>query len=183
MQLAFTTIFKRSLPVLFSYLFLGFNFGVLFLSKGGSALESFFISVFTFAGAAQYIGLEYYGKIELYFILFSTILFINLRHVLYVSTILSNLSGSWLKKSYIISAMTDENYGMLEMYKNESLSSNDIIKIFLTNQFYWVLGCTLGATINIKTLNIKGLDFCLTAMFIIILISKIKAYKRTPIDG
>ncbi len=175
MPIRWKEIFTNSLPVAFGYLSLGFTFGVLFAGKGGSALEAFLIALFCFAGAAQFIALQFYQPAFSWVFLSTTIFLLNIRHIFYG---LKHLN-SWKKsvgRVYLFSALTDENYGMTNVYSSRNLSTSDWIKVFGLNHFYWVLGCTLGALVPAQALGyIKGADFSLVALFIVIFSSALKS--------
>jgi 4-azaleucine resistance transporter AzlC len=168
-------LFKNSLPVALGYLTLGFTFGVLFSGKGGSAIEAFLISLFCFAGAAQFISLQFYKPDFSILFLFSTVFLLNIRHIFYGLKHL-NLWGKGLERLYLFSALTDENYGMTSVYSASKLTQRDWLKVFGLNHSYWVFGCTLGALVPGELIDyIKGADFSLVALFIVIFASSLKA--------
>lgn len=161
------SIFLFTLPVAISYIFLGLTFGVIFANKGGSIFESFFISLTTFAGAAQFYGLEIYGNDYSLITFFLTVFFINLRHIGYGVAIGKDF-GSWgLRKIYMIFALTDENFGMWQLSADKNLPK--MLKVFFLNHCYWIIGCTLGVVWG-SQIKLKGLDFILTALFIVLLV-------------
>lgn len=168
---------KNSLPVCIPYLLLGATFGVLFAQKGGTVFESFLISVFTFAGAAQFVSLEYYETPSLYIAMFGALLILNFRHVVYVLLVKNKIGKKNNKFLYIVGAMTDENYGMLEFYKKDKLKQSTIVKVFLLNHSYWVIGCTVGAILGSMNFTVKGLDFFLVALFLILMVEGVKELK------
>lgn len=163
-------VFLFTLPIAVSYIFLGLTFGVIFASKGGTPLESFFIALTTFAGAAQFYALEIYGSNYQLMTFFLAVFFINLRHIGYGVAIGKNF-GSWgFKKVYMIFALTDENFGMWQLSENKNLSY--MVKVFFLNHCYWILGCTIGVIWG-SQLKVRGLDFILTALFIVLLVDNV----------
>ena len=175
MSLNVSEILKNSLPVAFGYLTLGFTFGALFVGKGGSVLESFLIAFFCFAGAAQFIALQFYHPGFSYSFMFLTIFLLNVRHIFYGLKHL-NLWPQGVRRFYLFCALTDENYGMTTVYASEKLSTGEWTKVFGLNHLYWVTGCTLGAfvTPGMMTL-IQGADFSLIALFIVIFSGALKS--------
>lgn len=170
----------QSFPVAVAYIFLGVTFGVLFASKGGSIGLSFIISVTTFAGAAQFLSLEYFGTDFHTLEFFLAIFILNIRHIGYGLTAIKKF-GTWdWRKVYMIWGFTDENFGMLQINNYEEKKS--IFKIFLINHFYWVFGCTLGAAVG-KNINVKGLEFALTSLFIILFFESLKNVKKEFSEG
>jgi len=173
MRLNTFTLIKNSLPIAFAYLILGFTFGAIFSLKGGSTLESFVISLFCFAGAAQFVALEFYKPHFPVLLFFVTIFILNIRHIFYGLSFI----GSWkgLKNIYLFGSLTDENFGISSLYRNHDLKDRDWIKIFALNQSYWVIGCTLGTLVPLKLIsNIQGADFSLIALFVAIFASSIR---------
>jgi 4-azaleucine resistance transporter AzlC len=88
---------------------------------------------------------------------------------------------SW-KKNYLIFGLTDETFALL---KTREVDEKNREKIYLIitglNQFYWVLGSVVGAVLgNILPFNYKGIEFSLTALFIVLsidLYNKSKLHK------
>jgi len=57
-----------------------------------------------------------------------------------------------------------------------------MVHVFVTvlNHGYWVLGSVMGGLVgSMLTFNTRGLDFVLTALFVVIFISQWKARKST----
>jgi 4-azaleucine resistance transporter AzlC len=89
-----------------------------------------------------------------------------------------NLTG-WLKP-YMIFSLTDETYALLTGVKEPDGINKKQFYFFiaLLDQSYWVLGSVIGAVAgNMITINTKGLDFALTALFIVLMLEQIKSYK------
>jgi 4-azaleucine resistance transporter AzlC len=170
------SIFKNSLPVAFAYIILGMTFGVLFSSKGGSPFEALIISIFCFAGAAQFVAIEFYRPDFSAVFMFVTIFILNIRHIFYGISFLNTWSG--LRKIYLFSALTDENFGISNLYRVHAPSDKDWVKIYSLNHSYWVLGCFTGSLApSSYTKNILGADFSLIALFIAIFASSMKKRK------
>ncbi|MFY7994332.1 MAG: AzlC family ABC transporter permease [Bacteriovoracaceae bacterium] len=175
MSLKTSELIARSLPVALGYLALGFTFGVLFSSKGGSPFEAFIISLLCFAGAAQFVALEFYKSDSSFIFMIITIFLLNLRHVFYGLRHLS-LWRRGVSQWYLFLALTDENYGMTNVYSKSQLTQSEWVKVFGLNHFYWVLACTMGALVPVSVMDyIKGADFSLVALFIVIFASAIKS--------
>ena len=76
---------------------------------------------------------------------------------------------SW-KKHYIIFGLTDETFALL---KTNDVDENEREKVYLIitalNQSYWVIGSVLGAFLgNVLPFNYKGIEFSLTALFVVL---------------
>ena len=180
MSLSNKQILKNSLPIAFTYITLGITFGVLFSQKGGSALETFLIALFCFAGSAQFIAIEFYGPNNSLAILFSTVFLVNIRHSIYSFSFLNMWKG-W-KRIYLFSALTDENFGVSQFYRQLTPTDSEWVKIFSLNHIYWIIGCVLGNFTPPELIeSFQGSEFSLTALFVAIFTSSIK--KRMTSNG
>ncbi len=170
-------VFFHTLPIAVSYLFLGASFGILFYDSGATGFEIFFLSLTTFAGAAQFSAIEFFGTDYNPWVLFLTIFVINLRHVIYGLSEY-NRFGNWsLEKFYLIFSLTDENYGVLQKLKNLRLTHRSFILYhFALNHAYWVLGSVLGYFFASSPLlkSTKGLEFVLTLLFFLLFFENFK---------
>ncbi|AEE14550.1 AzlC family protein [Thermodesulfobium narugense DSM 14796] len=183
-----TTFFHAALttmPIMFGYVSGGIAFGLLLTSKGIPWIFAPIMSFFVYAGSMQFIAIQFFlSNTNLITIAIVTIL-INCRHMLYGLSLLEkfNLTGKF--KPYMIFTLTDETYALLTTLKeiNKVNKSKFYIYISSLNHFYWVFGTILGAILgNTIKFNTKGLDFTLTALFLVILIEQIRSYKtRLPL--
>lgn len=166
-------IFKNSLPIAFAYLILGFTFGALFSSKGGSPFEALFISIFCFAGAAQFVAIEFYRSDFSAFFMFAMIFTLNIRHIFYGISFLNTWSG--FRKIYLFLALTDENFGISNLYREHKPTDKEWVKIYALNHSYWVLGCFSGSLVPSSLIHkILGADFSLIALFVAIFASAMR---------
>jgi len=179
-----TLAFKTTIPVLFGYLAIGIAFGLLLKNAGYSWVVALVMSVFIYAGAAQYLAVNFFAN-NASFTEVATITFlVNFRHMLYGISLFNkfNLTG-WLKP-YMIFSLTDETYALLTSVKDpvEVNKSKFYFYIALFNHSYWILGSLIGGIAgNLITINTQGLDFALTALFLVLLIEQFKSYKtRIP---
>jgi 4-azaleucine resistance transporter AzlC len=180
-RLVLPAAFRASIPVLLGYTTLGLAFGLTLVAAGLPWWLSPVMAVFIFAGAAQFmaIGLMQSGA-GLFEIALLTLL-MNGRHAVYGLSLLGPFrdAGKW--KPYLIFGLTDETYGLLTTVKPPA--NVDETKFFgaitALNQSYWVLGCTVGSIIgSALSLDTTGLDFALTALFIVLLVEQIRAVRR-----
>jgi len=80
----------------------------------------------------------------------------------------------------MIFTLADENYSLHCSYTPEEGVNEEQARVItsLLNYSYWVifsvLGCVLGEFI---TINTEGIDFALTALFVVILIDQLKGSK------
>ncbi len=163
-----------SLPILFGFVPLGIAFGLLFQELGYPWYFASLMAIFVYAGAAQFmaIGLLSSG-IGLLEIAISTF-FLNSRHMFYGLAFLESF-GNWnLRKLYLIFGLTDETYALMTTIKVPKKFTKERYYFFITlfAQFYWVVGCTIGAlTANALSFNTNGMEFAATALFVVLLMS------------
>lgn len=176
--LNYKIIFKNSLPIALTYLVLGTSFGALFTSKGGTIYEVLFISIFCFAGAAQFIAIEFYHANFPILVMAFAIVSINIRHIFYGITLLGKWNGS--EKIYLFSALTDENFTTVKFYEKFKINNRKWVEIFALNHLYWVVGCCLGCAIPVDFVRkINGVEIFLISFFVAILSNSVKAKRRS----
>lgn len=174
-------IFQSSLPVLFGYMPLGMAFGILFNDLGYAWYFATLMAVFVYAGAAQFmvIGLLAAGA-GLFEIFIATFL-LNSRHIFYGLSMLKKFGDWHLKKIYLAFGLTDETYSLVTTIEPpQGIQPTDYyFSITALNHSYWIVGCTLGAWIGASIqINTQGMDFALTALFIVLLIEQWKKVKE-----
>ena len=176
--------FEVSIPVMMGYGVLGFAFGLLLVSFDYSWYLAPIMSLFIYAGALQFVAINFFnvkaGMIDIAIASF----FVNIRQSFYGLSLLKRFNKTGKLKSYLIFGLTDETYALLTTIKDDESLNKRWYYFFLTafNQSYWFLGSTLGAIIgsNIK-FNTAGLEFSLTALFVVLCIEQYKNLKNlTP---
>lgn len=178
-------VLPLTIPVMTGYLILGIALGILMSSKGYSIFWIIFSSTFIYAGAMQFmtISLLSSGFHPMY--AFCITLMVNARFIFYGISMLTKYSRTGKYKPYLIFGLTDETFSLLcstEPNENED-KGNFMFYITLLNQIYWIIGSILGYIINsIFSFNTMGIDFVLTALFVVIFIDKWKEAKiKTPV--
>ena len=176
--------FKISIPVMMGYGVLGFAFGLLLVSFDYSWYLAPLMSLFIYAGALQFVAISFFNvKAGLIDIAIAS-WFVNLRQSFYGLSLLKRFKNTGKLKTYLIFGLTDETYALLTTIKDDDQLKKRWYYFFLTalNQTYWFVGSTLGAVVgsNIK-FNTAGLEFSLTALFVVLCIEQYKNLKNiTP---
>lgn len=176
-----TASLKASSPVFFGYISIGFAFGFLLVKAGFHWVLAPIMCIIVFAGAAQFmaIGLLLSDKSPLEIGL--AILLVNARHMVYGLSLLERFKPFKKFKGYLIYGLTDETYALLTTLEAPEGCHPEVFDFWMTafNHSYWIMGSTFGALLGtIVTFNAPGLDFALTALFIVLTIEQIKAIKR-----
>ena len=111
-----------------------------------------------------------------------TALLMNSRQSFYSITFLKEFKQMGRRKLYMIHTMTDETYAVnctLDLPKKEKEDTMFLVALF--SRYYWIVGSVLGGILGqIIPFDLTGLDFCMTALFLIIFIDQWeKAEKHT----
>lgn len=171
------TAFKISIPVMMGYGVLGFAFGLLLVSFNYPWYLAPLMSLFIYAGALQFVAINFFNlKAGLIDIAIAS-WFINLRQSFYGLSLIKRFRKTGNIKPYLIFGLTDETYALLTTIKDDEQLKKRYYYFFLTafNQSYWFIGSTLGAVVgsSIK-FNTAGLEFSLTALFVVLCIEQYK---------
>lgn len=173
--------FKISIPVMMGYGVLGFAFGLLLVSFDYPWYFAPIMSIFIYAGALQFVAINFFNiKAGLIDIAIAS-WFVNLRQSFYGLSLLKRFKKSGKLKAYLIFGLTDETYALLTTIKDDENLKKHWYYFFLTafNQSYWFIGSTLGAIIGSSIeFNTAGLEFSLTALFVVLCIEQYKNLKN-----
>jgi 4-azaleucine resistance transporter AzlC len=170
--------FLRTMPVLFGYVPIGTAFGFLLVKAGYPWYFAPLMSLLIYSGATQFLVLGFFLKgASLPEIILTTFL-LNLRHSFFGLSLLKKYGNLSLFKPYAIFALTDETYALVTGAEEPPAASKGAYYFFLSvlNHSYWVAGSALGALAgNAVTMNLKGLDFALPALFVVLTVEQ---YRR-----
>ena len=109
-------------------------------------------------------------------------LLINFRHLVYGLSMLEKFRGMGWRKLYMIFSLTDETYALLSSARAPVGvdPKNFYFAIALLDQSYWILGSVIGAVAGaVIPFSTEGVDFAMTALFVVIAVDQWKAYKST----
>ena len=169
---AFRAALPYTLPICVGFLFLGMSYGFFMRSQGFSFVYPLFMSLFIFAGSMEFVTanlllLPTFQPVHAFLL---TIM-VNARHLFYGLSLLDKFKNLGWKKPYLIYAMCDETFSV--NYTAEIPEGVDrgwfYFFVSLLDEFYWFLGATLGGILGgLLRFNTEGLDFVMTAMFVVI---------------
>ena len=107
-----------------------------------------------------------------------TALLVNGRHIFYgLSFIQRFREQGRVRGAYMVSSLTDETYSLLVTGHPQDVDSRlaDFL-IALLDQFYWVAGSALGGMLGqAVAFDLTGIDFSMTALFVVILVEQVRA--------
>ena len=181
---ALKAAFPHTIPVFAGFIFLGIAFGILMNSKGYGVGWTILMSLMVYAGSAQYVAINFLTSIfdPLYALLLT--LMVNARHLFYGISMLDKFRGTGKFKPYLIFGLCDETFSIICAANPPTGVNRNWFMFFITflHHCYWVLGSAIGGLLGyMVSFNTKGLDFVLTALFVVIFIGQWKSpEKREP---
>ena len=173
---ALRAAFPHTIPVLTGFGFLGLTYGVYMSAQGFNFLYPFLISLTVFGGSLQFVAVNLLLGAFAPLQALAVSLALQARHLFYGISMLDRFKGMGAKKPYLIFGMCDESFAI-----NHTADIPDEIDrgwfmlwVTLLNQSYWVIASALGGLLgSLITFNTEGIDFVMTAMFVVILIEQI----------
>ncbi len=168
---------RQTVPLAISAFAVAVVFGILARQVGLSLLASGLMSALVFAGASQFIAIGLWATPLPVFIIISTTLIVNLRHLLMGAALRSWFSGLSAPKAYsTIFFMTDESWPLaIRDFMAGGRDAAFMLGSGLTLFPCWVggtvVGRFIGTGIQSKDLATWALDFIFTALFTALLVS------------
>lgn len=168
---ALKAAFPHTIPILAGFLFLGMTYGIYMNVSGFSFIYPLIMSMSIFAGSMEFVAVNLllgaFDPLQA----FLMTLMINARHIFYGLAMLDKFRGTGFKKLYLIFGMCDESFSINCSTEPPAGIDRGWFMFFVTllNQLYWVTGATLGGIFgSFIKFSTEGLDFVMTAMFVVI---------------
>lgn len=181
---ALKAAFPHTIPVLTGYLFMGAAFGILLQSQGYSFLWALLMSVTVYAGSMQFVAVNLLVSPFAPLNTLLVTLMVQARHIFYGFSMLEKFRDYGKAKPYMMFTMTDETFSLLYSLKApEGIDPKRFsMAIAFLDHLYWITGCVTGAIIgSFVTINAKGIDFVMTALFVSIYVEQLRdAGNRIP---
>lgn len=166
--------FMKSIPIMCSYVFVSMAYGMMMENAGFAWYYSLLTSLTVYTGAFQFVLITFLSSGASIVTIAVTALLMNSRQSFYSLSFLETFRKMGRKKLYMIHTMTDETYAV-----NCTLSSEDpnrrqvMFFVALFSRIYWMAGTILGGLFGQLLGQIPdGIDFCMTALFVIIFIDQ-----------
>jgi 4-azaleucine resistance transporter AzlC len=181
--IAFRTAFPYTVPIFAGFVFLGIAYGIFMNSLGFSAIYPILMSLLIFAGSMEFVAANFLLMAFNPLNALLLTLMVNARHLFYGISMLDKYRGVGKKKLYMIFGLCDESFAINSTINLPNNVDKGWVMFFVTllNHAYWVLGATLGGIFgSFIKFNTEGLDFVMTALFIVIFIENwMKEKKHT----
>lgn len=181
----FKKALPHTLPVFAGYVFLGIAFGFLVISKGFPAWYPVVMSVVIYSGALEFAAIPLLSLPFEPVSAFIMGIMLSVRHLFYGLPMLKKYSDAGMMKFPLIYTLSDETFSIASSVKPpEDVNKNLFyLVISVSDYLYWVLGTVIGSLFgNFIKLDTSGIDFVLTALFIVLFIEQIKT-KEGKISG
>lgn len=181
---AIAAAFPHTLPIFAGYAFLGMSYGVLITSHGFPFWFPILTSVAIYAGSMEFVTVNLllgtFNPVQA----FLMTLMINARHLFYGLSMLDPYRGMGWKRPHLIFGLTDETFSVNCAAEPPEGVDRGWFYLFVTllDHSYWILGAALGGVFgSLLRFNTEGLDFVMTAMFVVILLEHfLKEKDRRP---
>ena len=167
--------FPRTLPILAGFLFLGATYGVYMNVSGFPFWYPLAMSIVIYGGSLEFLAVSMllapYAPVQV----FLTALLVQARHLFYGIAMLDKYKGLGWKKPYLIFGLCDETFSVNCTAEIPPEVDRGWFYFFVTllDQLYWVGGATLGGLLgSLISFNTEGLDFVMTAMFVVIFLEQ-----------
>ena len=172
---AFFAAFPHTIPIFAGFWFLGMTYGVYMNVSGFSFWYPMLMSLTIFAGSVEFVAVNLLlGAFNPLQALAMTLM-INARHLFYGISMLDTYRGMGWKKLYLIFGMCDESFSINCSAEIPPDVDKSWFMFFVTllNHIYWVSGATLGGIFgSLLHFNTEGLEFVMTAMFVVIFLEQ-----------
>ena len=179
--LALRAAFPHTIPIFAGFWFLGLAYGVYMNVSGFSFVYPMVMSLTIFGGSLEFIAvtmlLAPFAPVQT----FIMALLIQARHLFYGIAMLDKFKGTGLKRFYLIFGMCDESFSINYTAGIPENVDRGWFMFFVTllNHLYWFTGSTIGGLMgSLLTFNTKGLDFVMTAMFVVIFLEQLCKEKK-----
>ncbi len=180
---AFRYAFPHTIPIFAGFWFLGITYGVYMHVSGFSFVYPMLMSMTIFTGSMEFVTanmlLGGFHPLQA----FVMAILIGARHLFYGISMLDKFRGMGWKKFFLIYGMCDETFSINYSAEIPPNVDHGWFMLFVTvlNYLYWVTGATMGGLFgSLIHFNTQGLDFAMTAMFVVIFMEQwIKDKKHT----
>ncbi|MDO4303126.1 MAG: azaleucine resistance protein AzlC [Bacillota bacterium] len=171
MKKALKAAFPHTIPIFAGFWFLGMTYGIYMNVSGFSFWYPMLMGLTIFAGSMEFVAVNMllgaFNPLQA----FVMTLMINARHLFYGISMLDKYKGTGWKKFYLIFGMCDESFSINYTAQIPEDVDKGWFMFFVTllNHCYWVFGAALGGIFgSFIHFNTEGLEFVMTAMFVVI---------------
>ena len=170
----------KSIPIMCSYFFVSMAYGMMMQEAGLGWYYSLFTSLIVYTGAFQFVLITFLSSGASFLTIAVTALLMNSRQIFYSITFIEDFKKMGRRLPYMIHTMTDETYAVNCTVKEQGKERYDMMfYVALIARISWMVGAVVGGAVGqLIPFQLEGIDFCMTALFIIIFIDQWENTKR-----
>ncbi len=176
----FLYAFKQVIPIIISYLVVGFAFGIMMYEADYTALHALLACIFIYSGSLQIAMVPMIvAGTPLIIMAFSAFL-INSRYMFYGIGFTERFKKQGLLYPYMVFAFPDEVYCVFcsAAYPEKVDPVKCDLYSAILCHLSWIIGGVLGAGFgNIIPFSLEGIDFAATCLFVCIIVNQWKEFK------
>ena len=173
----------KTVPIMFSYLFLSMAFGIMMNQAGFPFYWAYLVSLTVYTGAFQFVMVSFLSATTGIATIAFTALAMNCRHMFYGVTFLKEFKSMGKCYPYMIFSLTDETYSLFFVTKvpKDVKEEQFLFAIAVLDQSYWIIGSGIGALLgNVLPFSAEGIDFAMTALFVVIMVEQWMEKQNRP---
>lgn len=180
---AFSDALFYTLPILAGFWFVGLGYGLYANASGFPWWYPPVLGMIIFGGSLEFITIAMlmspFAPLSTAVVAF----LVQARHLFYGLSMLEKYKGTGWKKPFLIFWMCDETFAL----NYSATIPKDVDRgwfyffVSLLDYFYWVSGAAIGGlagTFLLSFMDLRGMDFVMTAMFVVILIEQLMKEKK-----
>lgn len=172
---------KAGVSIAIGYFPIALTFGLLAKTTGLSIIEATAMSIFVFAGAAQYMSLTLISTgVDPILIVLNTFV-VNIRHFLMTAALNEKMHSEkrWIKGIYAF-GITDETFSVLATQKEEKIHTGFAFGVAITAYSSWVVFTAVGHVIgaNLPAFLQAAMSIALYAMFVGLLVPSMRGNRK-----
>lgn len=177
--------FKLVAPVGLGLFPLGVGFGVLVVHAGLPWWWATLSTGLIYAGSLEFLLVPMALAATPLLAVAATAFVVNGRHVFYALSFPLHQVRGLLARTYATFGLTDEAYALTAGPQAQTWTTKRIVVLQLLLQLFWVAGATVGALAGTRLPldRLQGLDFALTALFVVLAIEAFRATRDLPTAG
>lgn len=172
---ALKAAFPYTIPIFAGFWFLGLTYGILMNVSGFSFVWPMIMAMVIFSGSVEFVAVKMLLSPFHPLQAFAMAFMIGARHLFYSISMLDRFKHTGWKKPLLIYLMCDETFSINYTAKIPDGIDKGWFMLWVSalDFAYWVSGATLGGIFgSLVSFSTKGLDFVMTAMFVVIFIEQ-----------
>lgn len=177
---ALSFAFRHSYPMLISWIPIALAFGLMMKQAGCSFLWTGLFCLVAPCGSLQMVAVTFLHGTISWIALTLTVFAVSFRHIFYGLSFLERFRRFGRARFYLIFMLCDELYSLFCAYEIPEDMDEKRVHLYtaILLQLYWTLLSMLAGLLGaLIPFDLNGVDFALTALFVVILIDMLRSGK------